>query len=149
MLLSGKPHPLPAPNDSIFPQPMADPESTIYERIGGSETIENLVDSFYEKVLADAELKSYFEKVPMPKLRNMQKEFFSAATGGPITYTGRPLGEVHRGLGISRREFQRFTEHLLETLREVGVEEKDAYEIISHVNLYADEITSDADFGVD
>lgn len=128
---------------------MAESEDTIYDRIGGGETIDTLVDSFYDKVLADPELRSYFEDVPLPKLRNMQKEFFSAATGGPITYTGRPLDEVHRGLGITRREFQRFTEHLLETLHDVGVEEKDAYEIISHVNLYADEITSDADFGVD
>ena len=128
---------------------MADTDTTIFERIGGMPTIDSLVDSFYEKVLADPELQSYFKHAPMNKLQRMQKEFFCAATGGPITYSGRPLGEVHRGLAISRREFGRFTEHLLDTLKEIGVEEKDAYEIISHVNLYADEITNDAGFGVD
>jgi hemoglobin len=79
----------------------------------------------------------------------MQKEFFSAATGGPITYSGRPLSEVHRGLAISKREFGRFTEHLIDTLKEVGVHESDANEIISHVNLYADEITNDTEYGSD
>ena len=73
----------------------------------------------------------------------MQKEFFSAATGGPVTYTGRPLREVHRHLKISKLEFARFTEHLIETLSEVGVNEEASYEIISHVNVYADEITDD------
>jgi len=122
-------------------------DETIYERIGGEETIKKLVDSFYEKVLADPELKSYFEHVPLDKLQGMQSEFFSAATGGPIGYSGRPLSHVHKPLGISGREFQRFTEHLLETLQEVGVGESDANQIISHLNLYADEITGDSEFG--
>lgn len=124
-------------------------EDSIYERIGGQPTIDSLVDSFYEKVLADPELSYYFKNAPMDKLRNMQREFFSSATGGPIVYSGRPLGQVHAHMAISKREFQRFTEHLLQTLKEVGVEEKDAYEIISHVNLYADEITNDANAGYD
>lgn len=123
--------------------------STLYDRIGGAETISRLVDSFYAKVLGDAELSSYFKNVPMPKLVAMQREFFSAATGGPITYSGRPLGEVHRGMAISKREFGRFTEHLINTLKEVGVDEADSYEIISHVNLYADEITNDVPGGSD
>lgn len=119
-------------------------EDTIFHRIGGQPTIDSLIDSFYEKVLADPELSYYFKNTSMDKLRNMQREFFSAATGGPIVYSGRPLGQVHAHLAISKREFQRFTEHLLETLHEVGVQEKDAYDIISHVNLYADEITNDS-----
>ncbi len=118
-------------------------EKSLFERIGGADTIDSLVDSFYDKVLADPELNFYFKGKPMAKLRKMQREFFSAATGGPITYSGRPLSEVHRHLAISRREFQRFTEHLIETLQEVGVQESESNEIISHVNLYADEITND------
>lgn len=124
-------------------------DSTLYERIGGAEAIESLVESFYERVLADPELSFYFKDKPMEKLRKMQKEFFSAATGGPITYSGRPLSEVHRGLAISKREFGRFTEHLINTLKEIGVKESESNEIISHVNLYADEITNDTEFGAD
>lgn len=126
---------------------MSSAEETIYERIGGEETIAKLVDKFYEKVIADPELKFYFEHVPMGKLQKMQREFFSVATGGPILYSGRPLGEVHSKLDISRREFQRFTEHLIETLQEVGASEKDIYEVIAHVNIYADEIVNDIEFG--
>tara|TARA_R110002096_G_scaffold256201_2_gene449461 strand:+ start:1558 stop:1941 length:384 start_codon:yes stop_codon:yes gene_type:complete len=122
---------------------MEDKETSIYERIGGAEVIDNLVTSFYEKVLADGELNFYFKDVPMEKLRRMQHEFFSAATGGPITYSGRPLGEVHRGMAISKHELQRFTEHLIDTLKEVGVSEEDSFDIICYVNLYADEITND------
>ncbi|MEM1440847.1 MAG: group 1 truncated hemoglobin [Verrucomicrobiota bacterium] len=118
-------------------------QTTLFDRIGGAETISSLVDSFYQKVLADTELSNYFKNASMDKLLAMQKEFFSAATGGPLTYSGRPLRDVHRHMTISKLEFGRFTEHLIDTLKEVGVAEDASYEIISHVNLYADEITDD------
>jgi truncated hemoglobin YjbI len=48
------------------------PESeTLHERIGRIETIESLVDSFYQKVLADPELSLYFEKAPMDKVKGV------------------------------------------------------------------------------
>lgn len=122
---------------------MSDNDS-IYERIGGEEGIAKLVDSFYAKVTADSELGAYFKHAPMDKLLRMQREFFAMATGGPIVYSGRPLTEVHRHMAISRREFQRFTEHLISTLEEFkGLSRQDALDVISRINLYADEITND------
>lgn len=123
---------------------MTSDNSTLYDRIGGEEGIALLVDSFYERVLADPELKHYFEGKPLDKLRRMQREFFAMATGGPIVYTGRPLSQIHRPLAISRREFQRFTEHLIQTLEQRGdVSRPDVLDLIAKVNLYADEITND------
>lgn len=124
-------------------------EDSVYKRIGGEETIAKLVDSFYEKVLADPDLKFYFEEVPKDKMVRMQREFFSAATGGPIVYSGRPLSEIRRRYPVSLRKFRRFTEHLIETLQEIGIDEKDVYEIIAHLNLYADEITNQPVYGSD
>ena len=48
-------------------------------------------------------------------------------------------------MGVSPREFRRFTEHLPETLRKVRVREEEGSEIFSHVYLSADEITNDID----
>jgi hemoglobin len=118
--------------------------SSIYERIGGEAGIASLVDQFYERVLADPELRPYFERAPLDKLRQMQREFFGAAAGGPIVYSGRPLRQVHHRLAISRREFQRFTDHLIETLEEIeGITRQDILDMIARINLYADEITND------
>jgi hemoglobin len=122
-------------------------ERSLYERIGGEESIAKLVDHFYAKVVADPEIGYYFTHVPMGKLIPMQREFFAMATGGPALYSGRPLSEIHRPLAISRREFARFTEHLIETLQEIGIDEQDTYEIIAKINLYADEITNEATYG--
>lgn len=123
---------------------MNDSPASIYERIGGEAGIASLVGRFYDRVMADPELRPYFEHAPMDKLRQMQREFFAAAAGGPIVYSGRPLRQVHHRLAISRREFQRFTDHLIETMEEIeGITRQDILDMIARINLYADEITND------
>ncbi len=77
---------------------------SLYDRVGGEETITRLVDAFYERVLADEELAPFFSGTSMDKQRRMQREFFAVALGGPIKYSGRPLGDAHRGLGITTRQ---------------------------------------------
>lgn len=124
-------------------------EKSLHERIGGEAGIARTIERFYHRVTHDPEIGHYFTHVPMEKLRRMQHEFFAMATGGPATYSGRPLSEVHRPLAISRREFQRFTEHLVTTLKEEGIDEGDVHEVIARINLYADEITNEADYGDD
>ena len=115
-------------------------EQTLYERIGGAEAIATMVDSFYDKVIADPALKPYFDHVATDKLRRMQTEFFSAALDGPIRYTGRPVIHAHHGRHITRQHFQAFVEHLFETLANYPLSDNDRYAIISRINLYADEV---------
>ncbi|MCL4104603.1 UNVERIFIED_CONTAM: hypothetical protein GTU68_004557 [Idotea baltica] len=100
-----------------------------------------MVESFYVRVMADPELSPFFKDVPMERLDRMQREFFGAATGGPIVYSGKPLSHVHHNMGIKVRHFQRFTEHLIETLEEIGIDNREISDLISRVNVYADEIT--------
>jgi hemoglobin len=115
-------------------------ERTLYERVGGARAVEEMVGDFYRRVLADPPLRPFFEGVEMQKLRLMQREFFSAALGGPVTYTGVPLTYAHHGRGIRREHFARFVEHLLATLRTRGVGEAEALAIIGRINTYADEV---------
>jgi len=118
-----------------------DSERSLYDRVGGDAAVGRLIADFYQRVLADPELLPFFQDVPIDKLRNMQREFFAEALGGPIHYTGRPLREVHSGLGIRHRHVQRFLEHLLATLRDVDLDEDDRYEIYSRIAMRADDIT--------
>ena len=122
---------------------MSNTQSTIFERIGGEQMIAEVVDDFYERVLADPELKPFFKNTSMDKLRCMQKEFFSAALGGPITYSGKSLSHVHHGRGITKHHFARFVNHLLGTLQYHKINDQEVNDIISRINTYADEITGD------
>jgi hemoglobin len=113
---------------------------TLYERIGGEAAIEAVVFEFYRRVFADAELAPFFADVDSERLGRMQREFFAAALDGPVHYTGRPLSEVHGGLGIELRHLRRFIDHLMETLIEHGLEEQDRIEVCNEIDTYADEI---------
>ena len=109
------------------------------------ETIESLVDSFYEKVLEGP--GTVFTISRMLRWINSVacRRSFSQLPPADRSPTAVDLSaKCISGMAISKREFGRFTEHLIDTLKEVGVEEKDAYEIISHVNLYSHEITNDS-----
>ena len=116
-------------------------QPTLFERVGGEQVIAKLIHEFYDRVVDDPELKPFFKETSMGKLRRMQREFFSAALDGPITYSGKPLGHIHHGRGITKHHFALYVDHLLETLQGLEIDEQDVQDIISRINTYADEIT--------
>ena len=122
---------------------MPDKQQTLFERVGGEQTIRELIHEFYDRVIADPDLKPFFKNTSMGKLRRMQREFFSAALDGPITYTGRPLSYVHHGRGITKHHFALYVGHLIDTLRGRGINDQDVQDIIGRISTYADEITGD------
>ena len=119
-------------------------ETTLYEQIGGAESITRLIDVFYSRVLADPELKRFFAGVEMAKLRRMQVELFSAALGGPQRYLGRPVVQAHRHLKIGLQDYQRFTRHLFDTLDEAGfgLSDQERYEVIGRLNVLTSDVLS-------
>jgi len=114
---------------------------SLYERLGGEAAIDAVVKALYDRVLADDELKPFFEHTPMERQRAMQHEFLCAALGGPMSYTGKPLAHVHQGRGIKTRHFAKFVQHVLDSLRDLGISEEDADAVISRLNTFANEIT--------
>lgn len=119
---------------------IANKGASLYERIGGAEAVQRMLERFYASVMADADLNPYFASVVLDKLQRMQVEFFTAALDGPALYTGRPVIHAHHGRGITRPHFQRFVGHLFASLADYPLSEQDRYEIISRINTYADDV---------
>ena len=122
---------------------MLNETQTLFDRVGGEKVIGELIDEFYDRVTSDPDLKPFFKNTSMGKLRRMQREFFSAALDGPITYTGKPLSHVHHGRGITKQHFARYVDHLLDTLQNLNISDQDVQDIIGRINTYADEITGE------
>jgi hemoglobin len=116
-------------------------QPTLFDRIGGEQGVKNLVRSFYDRVLKDSELAPFFEGASIDHLYKMQYEFFAAALGGPVTYSGLSIHQAHFGLGIDKEDFGRFVNHLIDTLQSWQVSEQEVHMLISRVNTYADEVT--------
>lgn len=115
---------------------------SIYGDIGGQDALVAVVDDFYERVLGDRELAGFFTGVNVSRLKGMQVEFFAVALGGPDEYRGRTMKEVHRGLGITRRQFDLVAGHLDGSLRSAGVPGDVVQEILATVAPLAADIVS-------
>ncbi|OBH75741.1 hemin receptor [Mycobacterium scrofulaceum] len=119
------------------PQPV-----TVYDRIGGHEAIEVVVEDFYVRVLADDQLAGFFTGTNMNRLKGKQVEFFAAALGGPEPYTGAPMKQVHQGRGITMYHFNLVAGHLSDALAAAGVPPETATEIIGAIAPLAPEIAT-------
>ncbi len=92
-----------------------------YEQIGGAAAVRAVVDRFYELLLGDERLTSYFEGVDLPRLKRHQVLLISQVLGGPAAYDGRELREAHDGMGIDREAFALVVTYLVQALQEAGV----------------------------
>jgi hemoglobin len=97
--------------------------ATLYQRVGGEAAIHAAVGRFYERVLADPALSHFFTGVSMSRLKAHQFAFLSQALGGPKQYSGASMRDAHSKLAIEQRHFDSVADHLVETLRELGVPE--------------------------
>ena len=97
-------------------------ENSLYQKIGGKAAIDAAVELFYKKVLADNRIKHFFDDINMDKQRRKQKEFLSAAFGGPIPYTGKDMRKAHAHItGLNESHFNAVAENLQKTLEELKV----------------------------
>jgi hemoglobin len=116
---------------------------TIYERIGGYEALEVVVEDFYCRVLDDDHLSSFFAGANMSRLKGKQVEFFAAALGGPNPYMGPGMRHVHQGRGITMHHFNLVAGHLQDSLCAAGVPEDTIAEILGAIAPLARDIASD------
>jgi hemoglobin len=61
----------------------------LYERLGGLDAIQAVVDSFAARCAADDRINRKFERTDLTRLKKMLVDQVCEASGGPCTYSGR------------------------------------------------------------
>ena len=107
-------------------------KTSLYDRIGGSEAIGKIFDEVGGRMAADPELAKFFQGQSQEALLTQRQraiEFLCHETGGPCTYSGRPLKEAHASLNITESQWKAFLKHLTATLdnQKIGEKEKDEF----------------------
>jgi hemoglobin len=95
--------------------------TSVYEQIGGRESVAAAVDLFYCRATADPVLAPYFEGLEMRRQKAHMRAFLAVALGGPEVYGGRDMHAAHATLGITHEAFNRVIGHLVATLVELDV----------------------------
>jgi len=97
---------------------------SLHEHAGGEDALHRLEQTFYDSVLVDPLLQPLFGK-GQPQHVNHLTAFTAETFGGPDRFS-RELGfdhliAVHRGLGITEEQRQRFVELYLKALDAAGL----------------------------
>lgn len=116
---------------------------SLFDRLGGQSAVNAAVDIFYRKMLTDDRVSHFFDDVDMEQQIIKQKGFLTMVFGGPNSYTGKDMREGHRHLikrGLNDTHVDIVIEHLGETLKELGVDEKDVQEVAAIANSVRDDV---------
>lgn len=97
---------------------------SLYDSLGGDSAIQSVTADFYQRVIEDERLASFFDGVDMARQSGMLAAFLSMASGGPAAYGGRGLRDAHAGLQITDADFDLVLLHLAATLTAFNVNEE-------------------------
>ncbi|KRX01853.1 Thioredoxin-like fold [Pseudocohnilembus persalinus] len=111
--------------------------ATLYERLGGINTIPQCIQVFCQKLQKDEKLSTFFDgKVNFENHAIKLTSFFTMITGGTgpdgeIAYKGPNLKDAHKNLSLSGAIFDRFCKILQNTMIELGAEKNEATEVLN------------------
>lgn len=114
--------------------------TTLYDKLGGREAIDAMVDEFYKRILADDTINHFFADTDMEKQRRHQAAFISFAVGGPNQYSGQSMAKAHEGMNLQAEHFNAVAKHLHDALAHFNVEPQNIQAVLDHVAALRDDI---------
>lgn len=97
---------------------------SLYERLGGKESIMAVVQIFYDKCYADERIAHWFKGIKPEAQAKKLAGFACYAFGGKEAYTGKNLVEAHAHLvkrGLCDKDFDVVVELFVKALKEAKV----------------------------
>ncbi len=112
------------------------PPPSLYRRLGGREGIAGAVDGFVTNALADPRIGPAFKSLPAAKvgpLKSNIADFICENTGGPCSYLGRPMKEAHKGMALTKDDFDACNAALTKALDDAKVAPRDKAQVMKLV----------------
>ena len=108
----------------------APPPGTLYQRLGGYDSLAVITDDFVGRLTRDRTLARYFAGAgdeAKGRMRQLMLDQLCAASGGPCIYPGRDMRSAHQGLGLREADWAVTIGHLNASLDryKLGPKEKD------------------------
>jgi hemoglobin len=109
---------------------------TLWDRLGGAETVKKVVDDFTDLAANDPKVnfsrngKYKLDEKAVAKFKKSMVDFICSASGGPIKYAGKSMKEVHAGMDINNAEFNASAADLKKALEMNGAKPADIDELL-------------------
>jgi len=121
----------PGPAMVAAPTPAPPLSMTLYQRLGGLNAIQAVVDDFVARVVSDPRINMRFANANIPLLKRRLVDQICQATGGHCSYMGLDMKTAHAGMGITNAEFDALVEDLVATLDKFRVGEAEKNELLA------------------
>lgn len=106
----------PAPGQA--PPPADD---SLYRALGSQAGLRALMEDFFVRLKADPRTRPFFEQADRERLVSQLTDQLCYESGGPCVYRGAPMGPVHKGLEITRQDFNALVEVLQQAMEARGI----------------------------
>ena len=121
---------------------------SLYERLGGAYSIAVVVDDFIDRIMSDSRLNANprvdeaHHRVSPQGFKYYVTEQVCWAAGGPQTYSGRSMADLHRDLLISNAEWDAFMDDFDQTLTKFDVPERERGELVAIIESTKNDIVT-------
>lgn len=100
--------------------------SSLYQRIGGYEVLDHSISEFYQLVLCDRDLNTFFieNMSDLARLHKTMVDFLSGLMGGPDSYKGPDMVTLHKNMKIKKEHFDLTWKHMKTAFEHNKISEK-------------------------
>lgn len=95
--------------------------ASVYSQLGGSSGVNQIVENFVTEIENDPVILSYFEGADIDRFVEKLSEQICQRTGGPCSYTGDSMAQVHAGMQISESDFNRTVDLLINAMNKADI----------------------------
>ena len=96
-------------------------DASLYESLGEQAGLTRIVEGMLLNIAKDPRIVRHFANVDITLLRDKLVEQMCVETGGPCTRTGDSMEEIHKGLQLTRGDFNALVEDLIAAMEAQGV----------------------------
>ena len=109
--------------------------ASLYARLGGYDAIAAVIDDLLPRLRSDELLSRFWTSSRSVDTNNRERQlaidFIAAAAGGPTIYLGRDMKMSHKGMGITKADYEAFMRCLSVTLDTFEVPEPERSEVMA------------------
>ena len=95
--------------------------ATLYERLGGQDTIDTVVENLLYRIADDPEVVVFFANTNIDLFAESLASQLCDVSDGPCRYEGPPMDRAHQHMGLTDVHFNRLVEHLDAAMQEEGI----------------------------
>lgn len=96
-------------------------QSQLYQEVGGNEGIARITDAFIKKIASDPDILPYFAKSSVSHFRQGFISHLCTSVNGPCEYNGDSMVDIHTGMNIDEKDFNRVVELLIAAMEDEGI----------------------------